>query len=175
MRVTEMNTPGFMGYLAMFGISLVVASGLLAAMLAMSALPSATSVGDAAAIVFECLTWWILFGVFGLYFAVPTALVATPLVHLLCRGLRAQWIHVVATGVIAFVVLVIESRVLLGDPTGAHLGLVDDIDAVGFIGLAAAVGAAAGRAAVIVVVRRRRLSAGASRPQPLAVVRPPTP
>lgn len=137
------NTPGFGGYVVMFLVSLLVA-------------PTAFVVGgvllsggdDGLGI----LAIWPIVAIYQLIFAIPLAAVGLPVIHLLCRRARAQWVHVLVAGLVPGALLVAFLVV------GPGIGSLDSegLGLLAMIGVPAGIGSAAGRAGVIGLVRRRR-------------------
>lgn len=126
-----MNTPGWGGYLLAWA-----ASDAALALLYPFLDPGELTPGVYATVAFVVLLYG---GVFSVAFA-PPGLV---LVHLLCRRVEAQWVHVLAAGGAGLLAGVVAEVWLL------------DGDSPAFV-LVLAAATAAGRAAVIPLVPRRR-------------------
>ena len=132
-------TPGWDGYL----VAVLVSVGLTVLALAASILSE--GLGQALAALFVGTIYVTLF-------AVPTAPVGVLLVHLTCRGVRAQWVHVVAAG-LAGLLTGLAFQQLVESGSGVLEGW--------FLTLVLGFATAAGRAAVIPLVpavRERRRS-----------------
>jgi len=133
-------TPGWDGYL----VAVLVSVGLTVLALAVSILPE--GLGQALAALLAGTLYVTLF-------AAPTAPVGVLLVHLTCRGVRAQWVHVVAAGVAGLLTGLAFQHLVVGPGSGILEGW--------FLTLVLGLSTAAGRAAVIPLVpavRARRRS-----------------
>lgn len=131
------NTPGPGGYLLAWGVSaafpgLVIAgAGLVAGQ---------TSFVDAVSIGY-------LYSFFTMMASVPFACVGIPLVHLACRRVRCQAVHVLAAGLAGALPVVVLSLVV-----GRWIGLDDGLIFIPFA-------TALGRLSVVPLVHRRRRQA----------------
>ena len=123
------NTPGWLGYAAAIGISVVSYGALLG-------LWGGGLGGALAAAVFV--------PVFGWPYAVPIGVVGAAVVHLTCRGVPEQWVHVAAAAGCGVV--------------GGALfwGWFGHTAAFGMGSLMVGVAAGLGRTAVVPLVERRR-------------------
>ena len=133
-------TPGWDGYV----VAVLVSMGLTILALAISILSE--GVGQALAALLVGTIYVTLF-------AVPTAPVGVLLVHLTCRGVRAQWVHVLAAGLAGLFTGPAFQQVVVEPGSGLLEGW--------FFTLLLGSATAAGRASVIplvpaVIARRRR-------------------
>jgi hypothetical protein len=132
-------TPDWAGYL----LAWLVASGAMAALLTVGVLLDAGLL-QALQAAFMCAFYIPPF-------SIPAALVGIPLVHLACRRVPAQWVHVAVAGLAGFVTGLV-TELLLGPLLEGTL--------TGWLPGEVALSAALGRAAVIRFVpdvQRRRI------------------
>lgn len=133
--VRRAHTPGVGGY----AIAVLVSIWVTVVLLALSDASNHDPVGIAMALMVGV--------VYVTIFAVPTAPVGVLVVHLCCRRIEQQWVHVLAAGLCG---------VLTGLAFGAVVsgvdGLFETLDLTVMLGVATAVG----RAAVIPLVPSRR-------------------
>ena len=140
------NTPTIAGYLLAVAVSVLSVSVSFTVYAIVSVVSAGSPASDVAAVL-------VIYGGFsvaiGFAVATPLACVAVPVIHLLCRDLPLQWMHVLVTGAVSFA-LVLAVLLFLVDG-GA-------VDALLLLGAAGIVGAATmvGRASVIPLVRRRQ-------------------
>ena len=130
------STPGLTGYLAGWAVSCLVMIGGSAGIALAD--PSADQPLLDALAVLALGSFWVPM------YSLPFALVGIPLVHLACRRVDAQWVHVVAAGAAGLLPMVLVRQM-----TGEWIG--------GFALIALCT--AAGRLAVVPIVRQRRDSA----------------
>ncbi len=145
-RPASENTPDFLGYLLAVLLSWVLA--MLGMSVGLWMLPDGT--GD----WFGTWEYLLLGAVLSLMFVTPAAVVAGPigviLVHLACKRVRQQWVHVLAAAVVAAAGASLAAWLFFDVPWGAPITTVG-------VALCAAVG----RAAVIPLVpavRDRKLA-----------------
>lgn len=127
------TTPGAGGYL----LAVLVAIAVTVVLLALTWTSLASPGRFAAALV--VLTVYVT------VFAVPAALIGVPLVHLCCRRVEAQWVHVLVAGL---------AGVLTGVTFGAVAVRMAGGHDVASLALVLGSAAAIGRASVIPLVRR---------------------
>lgn len=108
------STPSLVGYLAAVWISwLLISLGSGVLMVLEPDVPDAPlTAGELLEIPGIMLEWAILVGAF----AMPTAPVGVLVVHLACERFDAQWIHVLASGLVGTGAVVTVSVLLLGGP-----------------------------------------------------------
>jgi hypothetical protein len=145
------NTPTLRGYGIAYAAACVVAT---VALLSAEAVGSTEAYGD----VFGYLAVLMIYGPLGAAFClvagIPLGVVGGTLLHLACRRIGAQWVHVATAGAVGAVGgLVYGAPVLHG--LGSDLASAYPVVAVG-------IAAAAGRAAVIPLVHARRRRSAAS-------------
>ncbi|MCL2542564.1 MAG: hypothetical protein FWE71_08920 [Nocardioidaceae bacterium] len=143
------NTPGIGGYLLMTVVALVVSPLVLGSFFGIAGAESTDSVGT---VIGTTLWMIVVVAIFQLVIAVPLALVSLPVVHLLCRRVRAQWVHVVVFGIVPLLAFM----VWVGIEAGRDGWTWNGAGEAAFIGGVAAIGAMAGRAVMIPLVHRRR-------------------
>lgn len=130
------STPGLAGYLAAWALScLVTVAGAAGIALAD---PSADQPLLDALVVLTLGSFWVPL------YSLPFAVVGIPLVHLACRRVEAQWVHVVAAGA-AGLLPALAVRLMTGEWIWAWASI--------------AACTALGRLAVVPMVRQRRDSA----------------
>ncbi|HWU20187.1 MAG TPA: hypothetical protein VN088_01580 [Nocardioides sp.] len=98
------NTPGPGGYLIAWVVS-VVSFGVLLALWGLAA-------GDGELLDLASGAYLVTF--FAFFYSIPFAAVGIPVVHLACRKVRAQWVHVVVAGLAGLSPMV--TFMLLGGP-----------------------------------------------------------
>lgn len=137
------STPDATGYLAMFGVSLLVAPTVVVVCFA------AYDLAIDPVLIAAVIIYWPFVAIYQLFFAVPTALVGLPLIHLCTRWIPRQWPQVVVAGLVPAALLLAYTYALGGleDFSGSPILAVAVV--------AGSIGSAAGRAAVIPRVRRR--------------------
>ncbi len=137
--MTGRHTPGLLGYFLAVDVSI----GLTAFSIAAESDPE-HGLANAAAALFVATVYVTIF-------ALPTAPVGVLLVHLACRRVSSQRVHVLAAG-------------LAGILTGVAFGLLVEVGSDTIepwsLTLVLGVATAAGRAAVIPLVPARRASKG---------------
>lgn len=135
------STPGLLGYALAWIASVVAVIALTGGWLVAEAVVDIAAGTAGADSLLVALEWTVLTGYFATFWSAPFALVGIPLVHLLCRRIGAQWVHVLAAGGAGLLPLVLM-RVLVGEWE------------LGWALVAACT--ALGRLAVVPVVWRRR-------------------
>jgi len=139
------NTPSIVGYVVAVVVSVLSIAIPFTGYVLFSVVSSDYQAADAAAAV-------ALYGSFsvmiGATVATPLACVAVPVIHLLCRELPAQWMHVAVTGAVSFALVLALLVALIGrDAGGPTLSAL-----AGIVAAATMVG----RASVIPLVRSRQ-------------------
>lgn len=115
--INEPFTPTLPGYLAMLGLVFVVFGLVVGATMTVSELsgPDDGSLGGVLDVLVLGLICTGMVAAFGVLFGGVPAILGIVIVHVLCRRVRAQWVHVVAFGV-AGVVLSGPPLIWLTDP-----------------------------------------------------------
>ncbi|UUW90972.1 hypothetical protein [Pimelobacter simplex] len=126
------NTPGPGGYVAAWAVSVLIVD--LAMVLGASLFGTSPGPLELVLMVWGLVPWVALF-------SLPIAVPGVLIVHLVCRCVGAQWVHVAAAGLAGLA------------PMGVWVLLTGEAEPV--LGLLA-VATALGRLAVVPMVRRRR-------------------
>jgi hypothetical protein len=143
------NTPALPGYLLAYAAACAVAP---VALLAAESVGQTGAYGDVFGYLAVLTIYEPLGTAFCLLAGIPLGAVGGAMVHLVCRRIAAQWVHVAVTAAAGAV-----GGLLYGVPVLHAIG--SDLGSA-YVVVALTVAAAAGRAAVIPVVqsRRRRLA-----------------
>lgn len=135
------NTPGPGGYVIAWAVSVTVFAVLF---VGVASIQDGLGLGSAIGAVF-------VYGAFIACFSTPFAAVGIPAVHLLCRRVRSQWVHVLTAGFVGLL------------PTVFFAGLLQGAGGRGWF-LLVPLATAIGRWSVVPLVSKRR--GGCYHPRP---------